>query len=154
MVDCICCLEGYGDTSNTINCNGEALHSFELCFDFLDLWMGLFPELGIVLDVGGPLQLKAMATLSGTRRIRDWPCFRDQCSAVHALSQVRHRFPHWPLSKTLTLPSPPTKYNSSFASICTSHFAACASPTPILTTPLTSLAVPVSSNLKFIVRCA
>lgn len=56
-----------------------------------------------------------------------------------------------PRSKTLTTPSPPTWYRYSCSSINRSRLPP---PAVILTTPLTSLAVPVSSSLKLMTASA
>jgi len=133
----------------------EVSHNSELHCDMLVL-DGAFPERNIywtsLVPYGSKLWQAGCGC--GTHHVQNWPGFRDQSPTGYALAQVYCKLPHWPLSNTLTLPSPPTKYNSSFDSICMSHLAASAAPTPILITPLTSLAVPVSSNLKLIVRCA
>jgi len=64
---------------------------------------------------------------------------------------------HWPLSNTFTPPSPPTKYKTSFSSTrfrISWNVRSILAPTVILRTPLISLAVPVSNNLKLIVKSA
>ena len=57
---------------------------------------------------------------------------------------------HWPLSNTLTPPSPATKYKHSLSSTS----SPLAPPFVIRKTPLTSLAVPVSNNLNPITTSA
>ena len=73
---------------------------------------------------------------------------RDQCLLVDVDSI------YWPLSKTFTLPSPPTKYKSSFPIAVKFPSLLNSPPAVILMTPLTSLAVPVSSNLKLTIKSA
>lgn len=61
-----------------------------------------------------------------------------------------------PLSKTLTPPSPLTKYKTSLSSILSSSSPCCSSAPslPTLNIPLTSLAAPVSRPLKLMTRRA
>lgn len=57
-----------------------------------------------------------------------------------------------PLSKTFTVPSPPTEYSISFSTRLSPPLSGSASASPfvILNTPLTSAAKPVSNSLKLI----